>query len=80
MKVAWILGPHKKPFSDGDVVTKSMSAVAETLLEGKLKEEFCKKKKNQSKILKRTDILAQDLLASTRTSGYSIHKAGCVKL
>lgn len=47
MKVAWILGPHKKPFSDGDVVTKSMSAVAETLLEGKLKEEFCKKKKKK---------------------------------
>ena len=43
LKVAWVLGQHKKPFADGEVVKECMSAVADTLLEGKQKEEFCEK-------------------------------------
>ena len=41
LRVTWILGQHKKPFTDGGVVKECMSAVAETLLEGKQKEELC---------------------------------------
>lgn len=33
LRVTWILGQHKKPFTDGGVVKQCMSAVAETLLE-----------------------------------------------
>src|SRR4029434_8501001 len=43
LRVAWVLGQHKKKtFIDGGV-KECMSAVAETLLEGKQKEEFCEK-------------------------------------
>ena len=34
-RVAWILGQNKKAFTDAEVVKECMSAVAETLLEGK---------------------------------------------
>ena len=43
LRVTWILGQHKKPFTDGGVVKECMSAVAETLLDGKQKEELCDK-------------------------------------
>ena len=43
LKVTWILGQHKKPFTDGVVVKECMNAVAETLLEGKQKDELCEK-------------------------------------
>lgn len=33
LRVAWLLGKHKKPFTDGGVAQECMSAVAETLLE-----------------------------------------------
>lgn len=46
LKVAWILGKHKKPFTDGGVVKECMSAVAETLFEGKQKEDVCKNQAN----------------------------------
>lgn len=34
-RVDWILGQHKKPFTDGRAVKDCLHAVAETLLEGK---------------------------------------------
>lgn len=37
LRVAWILGQQKKPFTDGGVVKECMSAVAETLFERKQK-------------------------------------------
>ncbi len=43
LRVAWILGQHKKPFTDGVIVKECMSAVAETLYEGKQQEELCTK-------------------------------------
>ena len=48
-------------FTDGGVVKECMSAVAETLLEGKQKEEFCEKIKqipmSASSATKKTEIL-----------------------
>lgn len=43
LKIAWILGQNKKPFTDGGVVKECMSAAAKTLLEGKQKQELCDK-------------------------------------
>lgn len=41
LRAAWILGQHKKPFTDGVVVKECLSAVAETVLQGKQKQELC---------------------------------------
>jgi hypothetical protein len=46
LKIAWILGQHKKTFSDATVVKECLNAAAETLLEGKQRDELWKKKAN----------------------------------
>ena len=51
LKVTWILGQHKKPFTDGVFVKECMNAVAETLFEGKQKDELCGKKSSKSQCL-----------------------------
>lgn len=43
LKIAWILGQNKKPFTDGGVVKECRSAGAKTLVEGKQKQELCDK-------------------------------------
>ncbi len=81
LRVAWILGQHKKPFTDGGVVKECMSAVAETLLEGKQKQELCEKIKqipmSASSATKKSEILAQDVLTQLDEA---VHKASCVGL
>ena len=79
LRVAWILGQHKKPFTDGGIVKECMSAVAETLFEGKQKEELCGKinqiPMSASSATKKTEILSQDVLAQLDEA---IHKAPCI--
>ncbi len=81
LRVAWILGQHKKPFTDGGVVKECMTAVAETLLEGKQKQELCDKIKqipmSTSSATKKSQILAQDVLTQLDEA---VHKASCVSL
>ena len=81
LRVAWILGQHKKPFTDGEVLKKCMGAVAETYLEGKQKEELCLKIKqipmSASSATKKSEILAEDVLAQLDEA---IHEAPCVGL
>ncbi len=81
LRVAWILGQHKKPFTDGGVVKECMTAVAETLLEGKQKQELCDKIKqipmSASSATKKSQILAQDVLTQLDEA---VHKASCVSL
>uniref|UniRef100_A0A9J8DFF8 SPIN-DOC-like zinc-finger domain-containing protein n=1 Tax=Cyprinus carpio carpio TaxID=630221 RepID=A0A9J8DFF8_CYPCA len=81
LKVAWILGKHKKPFTDGGVVKECMSAVAETLFEGKQKDDVCVKIKqipmSASSATKKTEILTDDVLAQLDEA---IHKAPCIGL
>ena len=43
LKIAWNLGQHKKTFSDTTVVKECLNAAAETLLEGKQRDELCEK-------------------------------------
>lgn len=80
LRVAWILGQHKKTFTDGWVVKECMSAVAETLYEGK-QEELCNKTKQMplsaSSATKKSEILTQDVLAQLNEA---IHEAPCVGL
>lgn len=81
LRVAWILGQHKKPFTDAGLVKECMSAVAETSLEGKQKEELCDKIKqipmSTSTATKRSEILAQDVPSQLEEA---IHKTPCVGL
>lgn len=69
------------PFTDAGVVKECMSAVAETLLEGKQKEELCDKIKqipmSASTATKRSEILAQAVLSQLEEA---IHKTPCVGL
>ena len=81
LRVTWILGQPKKPFTGGGVVKDCMSAVAEILFEGKQKEELCDKIKqiplSASTATKKSEILAQDVLAQLDEA---IHNAPCVSL
>ena len=81
LRVAWILGQNKKPFTDGEIVKECISTVAETLLEGKQKEELCDKIKkipmSASSATKKCEVLTQDVLAQLDEA---IHKAPCVGL
>lgn len=81
LRVAWILGQHKKPFTDGEIVKECMSAVAETLLEGKQKQELCDKIKqipmSAKSATKKSEILTEDVLTQLDEA---IQKAPCVGL
>jgi len=42
--VAWVLGKHKRPFSDAEIVKECMSEVVTAPFEGTQKDELIKKK------------------------------------
>ncbi|XP_039632273.1 SCAN domain-containing protein 3-like [Polypterus senegalus] len=81
LRVAWILGQHRKPFTDGGVVKECMSAVAETLLEGKQKQELCEKinqiPMSATSATKKSEILTEDVLIQLDEA---MQKAPCVGL
>lgn len=81
MRVVWILGQHKKPFTDGEVVKECMTTVAQTLFEGKEKQELCEKIKqipmSTSSATKKSDILTLDVLTQRDEA---MKKAPCVSL
>ena len=43
LRIQWILGQHKNPFTDGSIVKECMNAVSETLLDGKERRELTEK-------------------------------------
>ena len=71
-KIAWILGQHQKPFTDGGVVMECMNAAAETLLDGKQKDELCEKIKQipmpRTTTTRKSEILVMKL--------FGVHHAG----
>ncbi|CAL9703956.1 unnamed protein product [Knipowitschia caucasica] len=81
LRIAWILGQHKKSFSDAMVVKECMSAVTETLLDGKQKEELCQKIQqiplSASSATHKTQIVTRDVLAQLDEA---IKKAECIGL
>ena len=66
LRIAWISGKQKKPFSDAEIVGECMMQMAETLFDGKQRDEIITKIKqiplSDSSAMKRTKLLAEDLL------------------
>ena len=66
LRIAWILGKHKKPFNDPEIVKKCMIQTAETLFDGKKRDEILDKIKqialSDSTAMRRTELLAEDLV------------------
>ena len=66
MRIAWILGKHKKPFTDSEVVKECMLETVETLFDDKMKFEIKDKIKKillfYSTSMSRTELLAYDLM------------------
>ena len=66
LRIAWILGKHKKPFTDAEVVKECMIQTAETLFDGKQRGEIIDKIKqiplSDSTAMRRTELLAEDLV------------------
>ncbi|KAL0161498.1 hypothetical protein M9458_045223 [Cirrhinus mrigala] len=66
LRVAWVLGKNKKPFSDAEIVKECMSEVVTALFEGTQKDEISQKISqipcSDSTAARRTEILAVDLL------------------
>uniref|UniRef100_A0A3B1K1Z5 SPIN-DOC-like zinc-finger domain-containing protein n=1 Tax=Astyanax mexicanus TaxID=7994 RepID=A0A3B1K1Z5_ASTMX len=81
LRVAWVLGKHKKPFTDTSVVKECMTEIAEALLDGKEKDELCDKIEkiplSACTATRRSEILAQDSLSQLEEA---ICKAPCVGL
>lgn len=74
LRVASVLGQHKKPFTDASVVKECMTEIAETLLEGKQKDELCDKIQqiplSAYPATKRSEILAQDVMSQLEEAIY----------
>ena len=81
LRVAWVLGKHKKPFSDSEVVKECMTEVTEALLEGKEKQEMSEKIKqiplSNFTTTRRTELLAKDLVTQLTDD---IKNAECISL
>ncbi len=79
MKIARISWQHKKTFSDGIIVKECLNAAAETLLEGKQKDELCDKIKqipmSATTIIRKSEILANDVLSQLDAA---IESAVCI--
>ena len=40
LRVVWILGKHKKPFSDAEIIKECMTEVTDTMFDGKQKRKY----------------------------------------
>ena len=43
LRIAWILGKHKKPFTDSEIIKECMLETVETLFDDKMKFEIKEK-------------------------------------
>ncbi|KAM9299122.1 zinc finger BED domain-containing protein 5-like [Gastrophryne carolinensis] len=81
LRVAWILGRHKKPFSDAEMIKECMVEVVDAMFEGKQKEEFQAKVKqiplSDSTAARRTEIISEDLLLQLQVK---MKMADCISL
>ena len=81
LKVAWVLGKHKKPYSDAEIIKECMTEVMGTMFEGKEREEMTAKIKqillSDSTSTRRTELLADDL--SKQLCG-AMQNADCISL
>lgn len=81
LRVAWVLGKHKKPFSDSEIVKECMNEIAIALFEGTQKDDIIQKinqiSLSDSTAVKRTEVLADDLLDQMKST---IKKAKCISV
>ena len=67
LRIAWILGKHKKPFTDAEIVKECMLETVETLFDDKMKTEI-KEKINKipishSTLMRRKELLEYDFMS-----------------
>ena len=67
LRIDWILGIHRKPFTDSEIVKECMLGTVETLFDDKIKSEI-KEKINKiplsdSTSTRRTELLANDFMS-----------------
>ena len=83
VRIAWVLGNHKKPFSDAEIVGECMVQMAETLFDGKQRDEIITKIKqiplSDSSAMRRTELLDEDLLWQL-DQGLHLANATCISL
>ena len=81
LRVAWVLGKHKKPFIDAEIMKECMKEVAIALFEGTQKDDIIQKINqiplSDSTAVRRTEILADDLLDQLKSA---VKKAKCISL
>ena len=80
LRIAWILGRHKKPFTDAEVVKECMIQTAETLFDGKQRDEIIDKVKQillSDSTAMRTGLLAEDLVLQLNEG---LKSAPCISL
>ncbi|XP_061820754.2 SCAN domain-containing protein 3-like [Nerophis lumbriciformis] len=81
LRVAWVLGKHKKPFSDAEIIKECLTEVMGAMFEGKEKEEMTAKINqiplSDATATRRTEILAGDL---SKLLCDGIKNAECISL
>nr|XP_061820786.1 SCAN domain-containing protein 3-like isoform X2 [Nerophis lumbriciformis] len=81
LRVAWLLGKHKKPFSDAEIIKECLNEVMGAMFEGKEKEEMTAKINqiplSDATATRRTEILAGDL---SKLLCDGIKNAECISL
>lgn len=81
LRIAWILGKHKKPFADAEVVKECMLETVDTLFDGRQKNEIKDKIKqiplSDSTSMRRTELLANDLMLQL---DLGLKEAPCISL
>lgn len=81
LKVAWILGKHKKPFTDSEMIKECMTEVMDTLFEGKEREVMTAKIQkiplSDDTATRRTEDLAKDV---SKQLCEGIKNAQCISL
>ena len=82
LRGAWVLGKHKKTFTDAEIVKECMKEVAIALFEETQKDDIIQKLNqipplSDSTAVRRTEILADDLLDQLKSA---VKKAKCISL
>ncbi|KAM3842708.1 zinc finger BED domain-containing protein 5-like, partial [Diretmus argenteus] len=81
LRVAWVLGKNKKPFSDAEVVKECLDGIVEAMFEGKEKQEMSEKLKqiplSNCTSTRITEVLADDVVKQLTDD---IKNAHCISL
>ena len=81
LRIAWIFGKHRKPFTDSEIVKECMLETVKTLFDDKMKSEI-KEKINKillsdSTLMRRTELLAYHFMSQLDEG---LQNAPCISL